>query len=118
MTKRNKVGADGETLAVNWCNQHGFTVLATNWRYKRLEADIIAGKENVLHIIEVKTRTNTQYGMPEESVSVKKIENMLKLGNIYKQTIPQYKTIQFDVLSILMLTHKDPEYFYIQDVYI
>ncbi len=118
MTKYNKVGVNGEALAVAWCNQQGFEILETNWRYKKLEADIIACKDGVLHIIEVKTRTNTKYGLPEESVSVKKIENMLTIGSVYKKTNPQFTVTQFDVLAILLIKNKAPEYFYIPDVYL
>jgi putative endonuclease len=118
MTKHNKIGTYGEALASTWCTQQGFLILETNWRYKRLEADIIASKADVLHVIEVKTRTSTMYGLPEESISVKKIAHMLTLGNAYKALHPKFNRVQFDVLAILLIKNQAPEYFYIPDVYV
>ena len=60
-------GIVGEKLACTFFEQKGFVILHTNWRHGRCEVDIIASKNNVLHFIEVKTRSNKDFGLPEEN---------------------------------------------------
>lgn len=54
MAWHNETGKTGEKLAADWLEKKGFTILEKNWRHKRLEVDIIAEKDNLLHFIEVK----------------------------------------------------------------
>ena len=56
----------GENIASAHLLELGFEILERNWRYKHLEIDIIASKENLLHIVEVKTRTSLLFGYPEQ----------------------------------------------------
>lgn len=74
MAWHNETGKTGEKLAADWLEKKGFTILEKNWRHKRLEVDIIAEKDNLLHFIEVKSRSSQNYGLPEESVSLKKLK--------------------------------------------
>ena len=80
--------------------------------------DIIAEKENILHFIEVKTKRTRQYGYPENNVDKKKIKNLINAAEEYLYQQPQWKRIQFDILSITMLTGETVEYFFIEDVYL
>lgn len=109
-------GRNGEDLAVAYLLQHDFTILERNWRYARVEIDIIASKNNVLHFIEVKTRTSTRFGLPEESVSVKKMEQLKKGAEEYQYRNSQWKDIQFDVLAI-NISKSDTQYWLNEDVY-
>ena len=56
MAEHLEVGKEGEELAANWLQQNGYEILHRNWRHSHYEIDIIASKENILHIIEVKLR--------------------------------------------------------------
>ncbi len=112
------MGKEGELLAAGWLQQNGFALLHRNWRHGRCEVDIIATRENVLHFIEVKTRRSTRFGEPEESVSRAKIRHLLKAGAAYQYEHPQWKRVQYDVLSITLLPDQPTEYFFIEDVYL
>ncbi len=118
MARHNKTGKDGETLAVQYFTDKGYAVLHTNWRYSHYEIDIIAHKAGKLHFIEVKTRTSTKYGHPEESVDRKKLENLMKAGEEFLFQNPGWKMIQYDVLSITFRKQDLPEYFLLEDVYL
>lgn len=118
MSKQQQTGKTGETLAISYLQQQGFIVLHQNWRHRRYEVDIIASKQETVHFIEVKTRTNKTYGNPEESVTTKKINNLLKAANAFQQQHPQWQRIQLDVLSILMEPTGEATYFFIEDVYL
>ncbi len=111
-------GKAGEAMAVNWLQQNGFTILHCNWRFARYETDIIATRENVLHFIEVKTRTSTTFGYPEESVSPKKFRHMMRCAAAYQGKYPGWKRIQYDILSISLKTDQANEFFFIEDAYL
>jgi len=118
MAKHISTGRLGEQMAVSFFEKRGFVILHQNWRYSYWEVDIIASKEDVLHFIEVKTRRNKKFGYPEEDVTQKKLENLIEASEEYLFQNPQWKRIQFDILSINLNYKKDPEYFLIEDVYL
>lgn len=111
------IGTAGEKLACTFFKQKGFEILHTNWRCERYEVDIIASKNNVLHFIEVKTRSNKNFGLPEEGVHKKKMSNLKQAAEAFLHKNPEWKSIQFDVLSILLLKNTIPEFYLLEDVY-
>ena len=118
MAEHNLTGNQGEALAATWLAQNGYRVLHQNWRHSRWEVDIIAEKDGILHFVEVKTRRSKRFGEPEESVDRAKIRYLLKAGAHYQYAHPQWKRVQYDVLSITLVTGKPPAYFYIEDIYL
>lgn len=117
MARHNEIGKTGEALAATWLQQQGFTLLHRNWCYDHYEIDIVASKEKVLHFVEVKTRSSNTYGFPEEAVSRKKISNMMKCSEHFQLKNPQWKRVQFDILSI-NLQEQPPQYLFIEDIYL
>lgn len=118
MAHHNTTGSLGEAMAVKYLADKGYTIIEKNWRHKNWEVDIIALKENILHFIEVKTRRTSTFGFPEDDVSKKKIKNLAGSAEEFLLIYPVWKQIQFDVLSITIEKNKQPEYFFIEDVYI
>jgi putative endonuclease len=118
LAKHQQTGQTGEAMAVQYLLPKGFTILHQNWRYSRYEIDIIAFKEKVLHFIEVKTRTSHQFGLPEESVSLKKIKNMMHAAEAFQWQYPQWKKIQYNVLAITINADGLADYYFIDDVYL
>ncbi|OQP62369.1 hypothetical protein A3860_28845 [Niastella vici] len=116
--QHHDTGKKGEDMAVAYLQKQLFTILQRNWRYARYEIDIIASRDNVLHIIEVKTRSSLLFGHPEESVSKKKIKNLLQAARAYMYQNQQWREVQFNILSITMLPGQPVEYFFIEDVYL
>jgi len=117
MSRHITTGKNGEDLAAEWLSAKGFAILTRNWRQGRYEIDIIASRHDVLHIIEVKSRNSTLFGAPEESVSKKKLNNILQGAAGWLVEYPGHKRIQYDVLAIT-LNKSTPEYFLIEDVYL
>jgi putative endonuclease len=114
--KNKHTGDKGETIAANFLQKKGFEILERNWRHKHLEIDIIATIENKLHFVEVKTRTNTKFGLPEESISKTKMNHLKVAAEAYLLLNPKWENIQFDVIAI-MLTKEKEEIFLIEDVF-
>ena len=117
MAQHNQFGKEGEALALEYLRKNDFEVLHCNWRYLKYEVDIIAQKETKLHIIEVKTRHFFPGAFPEESVSKKKFGFLKKAAEEYLYRHPEYKHVQFNVLSITFHKYKEPEFFLIEDVF-
>ena len=77
---------------------------------------MIAEKDEVLHFIEVKTRSTASFGMPEEAVDKNKLRSMIAAGEEFTRSHPEWKRIQFDVLAMSM--NAETEYFLIEDIYL
>ncbi|HSC38021.1 MAG TPA: YraN family protein [Chitinophagaceae bacterium] len=118
MANHNQLGKEGEALALAWLTQRGFAILHQNWRHSHYELDIVATHNNILHFVEVKTRRGTRFGEPEEAVNRSKIRRLLKAGAAYQYEYPQWKRVQYDVLSITLVEGHAAEYFFIEDVYL
>lgn len=120
-----ELGKEGEEMAIRWLKEKGYTILHSNWRYSYYEIDIIASrphslpkKEAVsfLHFIEVKTRKAGSLGLPEDSVTKKKFQNLQRAADQYLLLHPGHPWIQFDVLAITLGGKKGTEYFLIEDL--
>ena len=117
MAAHNKFGKAGEEMAAEWLCRHGFELLARNWRSGRFEIDIIASRNAVLHFVEVKSRHDDLFGLPEDWVGKKKMRHLLKAGVAYQEKYPAWDLVQYDILSILVDQNGKPDFFFIEDVY-
>ncbi len=102
MAEHNETGKTGEELAVKHLEENGYEILETNWRFKNLEADIIAQKKKILVVVEVKTRRTNYFGEPEEFVDKKKQQNLIRAANAYIELKEIDLEIRFDIVSVLM----------------
>lgn len=118
MASHNEIGKEGEKLAAEWLVERGFTLIHQNWRYSHYEIDIVATKDKFLHFIEVKARNYSPFGYPEDSVTKKKFKNLQKAADQYLFLNPRHSWIQYDILSITLHKDKEPEYFFIEDVFL
>ena len=117
-TLNNKdTGFFGENMAAAYLSTQGFEILFRNWRYKHLEIDIIASKDGLLHIVEVKTRTSVEFGYPEQSIHATKMQFLKNAAAFFQYEHSEWKYLQFDVISIFLNEQKEWELFLIEDVY-
>ena len=117
MAAHNQIGKDGEALAKGYFEERGYRILHQNWRFKHWEVDIIASYNNILHFIEVKCLRGKNRGFPEQTVSKKKIQNLMNAAAAYTDLFPGEHKIRFDVLAITLQKNIPAEYFLIEDVY-
>lgn len=83
MYKRHILGKQGEEIAIDYLNKKGYKILEKNFLCKQGEIDVIALEDNYIVFIEIKSRTNTEFGLPSESVTKKKIKKILKAAGYY-----------------------------------
>ena len=62
-------GKWAEDLVSRWYEQHGYVIVARNWRSKRGELDVVERKDGVLVVCEVKARASNAFGTPAEAVT-------------------------------------------------
>ena len=65
-------GKWAEDLVSRWYEQNGYVIVARNWRCKRGELDVVACKDGVLVVCEVKARASNAFGTPAEAVTLAK----------------------------------------------
>jgi len=100
MAAHNELGKLGEDLAVDYLIKNGYTILDTNWTFQKAEIDIIAQIENTLAIVEVKTRSSLEFGLPQDFVKPKKIQLLVKAVDAYINTKNLDLDVRFDIIAI------------------
>ncbi|MCQ2348469.1 MAG: YraN family protein [Paludibacteraceae bacterium] len=108
----NDEGNLGETIAANLLRQKGFTIVEQNLKVNAKEIDIIATNDEYIVFCEVKTRTSTFAGYPEESVTKEKQRNIVYAANAYLKIHHENRKPRFDIIGILL----DPQTKQIQEL--
>ncbi len=107
MAIHNQLGIEGEMVAHNYLLKKGYTIKAQNWRYKQKEIDIIATKDDVLIIVEIKTRSSEDWQHPSESISNAKIKFLVDATEAYIEKYDLDIETRFDVISVI---HKNNQW--------
>ncbi len=80
---RRLLGDRGELLAERFLVQHGYQVLAHNYRCPYGEIDLICRDGSILSFVEVKTRRGTRFGEPEEAITPAKLAHLARCAEYY-----------------------------------
>ncbi len=94
-------GRRGETLAVKFLNKEGFRVFHTNWRAGHKELDIVAGKKDRIHFVEVRSRSSADVVSPAQTVGWSKQRLVMSAARAYMARYRIQAEAQFDVISIV-----------------
>lgn len=106
MAEHNLTGKRGEQLAVEFLQEKGYQILECNWRFQKAEVDIIAQHNNVLVVIEVKTRSSLAFENPKEAVTLKKQKHIVRAADAYIQQKEIDLECRFDIVSVLLNKEK------------
>lgn len=102
MAHHNELGKLGEELAAQYLVQQGYRILEQNYRYDRAEVDIIAQKEeDILVVVEVKTRNSDFFGDPQDFVTPGKIKQIVKATDEYVVSNDLDVEVRFDIIAVL-----------------
>lgn len=118
MAEHNELGKKGEQLAVDYLLEKGYEILAQNFIYQKAEVDIIAKKENILAVVEVKTRSSATFGDPQEFLKPKQIKRIVKAVDEYINANDLDVEVRFDIIAIVLnkkestLEHLDNAYYH------
>ncbi len=114
---KKQLGKYGEELAKNFLIKKGFEILEMNYHFSRVaEIDIIAQKNNILHFVEVKTRSQTRFGTPFEAIDNKKLFSIFNCAKFYMQNSnKRYKKFQIDAIGII-ISNDDIKYDFLENI--
>lgn len=77
MATHNDFGKQAEDLTVEYLQKKGYKILVRNFRFQKAEIDIIAEKDNLIIIAEVKARSTDAFILPQEAVTKTKIKSIV-----------------------------------------
>jgi len=106
MAEHNILGNKGEEAAANYLAKKGYKIKARNWRFGKLEVDIIAEHDNMIIFIEVKSRSGTYFEQPFQAVTKKKQKFIIKAANEYIEKFEIDLEARFDIISIVEKNNK------------
>lgn len=107
MYERHVLGKEGENVAVNYLNEKGYKVIERNFYCRQGEIDAIALDGKYIVFIEIKSRTNTEYGLPSEAVTKRKLEHMIKAIKYYLYIKKwENENIRIDVIEVYVKENK------------
>ena len=108
---RKKIGAIGESVASQFLQTKGFTILKRNYLKPWGEIDIIAAKGNTVRFVEVKavsreilpliSRENNDY-RPEEQVHAAKLKKIARTAELYMNDTHDTREYQIDVVAVYL----------------
>ena len=117
MAEHNELGKKGEDEAVRYLQKDGYTIVERNWVNEKYEIDIIAKNGEFIVFVEVKTRSSSQWGNPEDAISKGKIRRIVEAADFYLQQYDIELPARFDVISMIW-TGKSFEIEHIDDAFL
>ena len=101
MAAHNELGKQGEDAACLFLKVQGYTIVERNWRYDRHEIDVIAENKDFIIFVEVKTRTSSQWGNPEDFISRMQMKRIITAADFYLKEYNIEKDVRFDIITIV-----------------
>lgn len=117
MINKIKTGSDGEMAAELFLKDKGYDILKRNYRYRKSEIDLIARFENWLIFIEVKTRSSSYFGYPEEFVDRAKQKMVFEGADHFIEETNWNGNVRYDILSVIMKNGKVKEVMHFEDAF-
>lgn len=104
-SSRQSLGTWGEALAADFLVHLGYSIIERNVRTPYGEIDLVVCSDMAtipeIVMVEVKTRSSTKFGFPEEAVSHRKKEHMVNSAQAFMQAHPELGgNWRIDVIAI------------------
>jgi putative endonuclease len=98
---RQEVGKLGEKTAQKFLKKQGYRIRETGFRCRHGEIDIIAQRKDCLVFVEVRAKSNLDFGTPEESITQAKKERLIASALTYTTTHQDLPSLwRIDVVAI------------------
>lgn len=115
-TSNQKTGQEGERAACEFLIGKGYEILEKNYRYRQSEVDLIVRQDNWLVFVEVKTRSSSFFGYPEEFVDRKKQQLIFEAALNYMYEKDWNGNVRYDIVSIMIVKGK-MEVYHVEDAF-
>ncbi|MDR0800521.1 MAG: YraN family protein [Endomicrobium sp.] len=100
MKNARDIGFEKEKAVVKYLKKLKYEILTTNFKTNFGEIDIIARQNDTIVFVEVKYRKSSYSGTPQEAVTVKKQQKIIKSAVVYIKQNNIKDNIRFDVASV------------------
>lgn len=104
MAAKDDLGRAGEDRASAHLVEHGYRLIARNWRCRTGELDIVAERDDLLVFVEVKTRRSEDYGHPFEAIDERKRRRLWALAHEWMRVHPDRargRRVRLDAIGIV-----------------
>ncbi len=101
MADHNELGKKAEDLAAEYLLKNGYKILVRNFRFQKSEIDIIAEKNHLIVVVEVKARSTDFFILPQEAVTKGKIKSIVLAANHFMEEFNKNQEVRFDIISVL-----------------
>src|SRR5262245_32158231 len=108
MSDRITRGKEAEDAAMQFLLEKGYEIIARNYRHKRSEIDLIARLNNWLVFVEVRMRTSSAFGYPEETIGSAKRKKVMEGAAHYLEQTGWEGNVRYDIIAIL---HNEVKHF-------
>lgn len=120
MGRNNIVGAWGEALAAAYLQKKHYKLIATGYRSRFGEIDLIVSDKNHLVFVEVKLRKSNSFADARDFVDIHKQQRLRTTAEIYLSENPTKKQPRFDVIEIYApqgIETQQPEIHHLEDAF-
>lgn len=119
MKESFELGLQGEAIAVDYLKKCGYEIVEQRWKDHQMEIDIIAfdAESSELVAVEVKARSSTEWGLPEDAVDAKKIRRIVYATDFYMKLHHITNPVRFDIIAILLTKDGGNELRHIKDAF-
>ena len=100
MGRNNLTGAWGEALAADYLQKKRYKIVATNYRTRFGEIDLIVRNKQYLVFVEVKLRKAGEFAAAREYVDRRKQDKIRVTASVYLSQNPTHLQPRFDVIEI------------------
>jgi putative endonuclease len=100
MTYQKDVGAWGESVACAYLEGQGYKIIERNFFTRFGEIDIICKLSETLIFFEIKTRTSTSFGLPEDSITENKKQHLINAALLYLEDHTEFVDWEFDLIAV------------------
>ena len=104
-----EIGREGERLAAEYLTRRGLEVIERNWRCAMGEADLICLDDDMVVLVEVKTRLRLGEDgdeVPELAVDRAKRDRYRRIALFYLALHPNVHSVRFDVIALNIVAER------------
>jgi len=115
-----KIGDWGEGVAARYLQRCGYEIVATGYRSRYGEIDLIVRDAQYLLFVEVKTRRSAHFAEAREAVDFRKMEKIRQTAELYLSEHETELQPRFDVIELYAPQGEHtlrPEIFHLEDAF-
>ena len=118
MALKDELGRRGEECAAQFLAGAGYRVIARNWRCGQGEVDLIVERDGEVVFVEVKTRSNKNFGHPFEAITALKLARLRRLAAAWcDQTDARPRRIRIDAIAVIIVSKAEPVLEHLEGVF-